>query len=39
MALDNIGKRIDLAWGERARLETREADGRFTAMLRAPISD
>jgi two-component system sensor histidine kinase AlgZ len=38
MALENIAKRIDLAWGERARLVTRAADGAFTATLRAPIA-
>jgi two-component system sensor histidine kinase AlgZ len=39
MALENIAKRIDLAWGERARLVTRASDGRFTATLRAPIGE
>jgi two-component system sensor histidine kinase AlgZ len=39
MALDNIRKRLDLAYGELATLETRLADGRFSATLRIPLSD
>lgn len=39
IALENIAKRLDLAWGERARLVTNASDGRFTATLRVPIDD
>ncbi|MGK7295680.1 MAG: sensor histidine kinase, partial [Candidatus Wenzhouxiangella sp. M2_3B_020] len=39
MALANIEKRLELAYGERARLTTREADSTFRAVIRAPIQD
>lgn len=37
MALDNIRQRLELAYGELARLETRATAKRFTAEIRAPV--
>lgn len=39
IALDNIAKRLELCWGERARLVTNASRGRFTATLRVPIGE
>lgn len=39
MALANIEKRLELAYGDRARLTTRESDAKFSAAIRAPIRD
>ncbi|MEX0915337.1 MAG: histidine kinase, partial [Wenzhouxiangellaceae bacterium] len=38
MALGNIRQRLELAWGERARLQTGATDGQFTAEIRVPAS-
>lgn len=37
MALDNIRQRLELAYGERAGLETRTTGDSFTAELRVPV--
>jgi len=39
MALDNIRQRLELAYGERARLKTRATDGQFAAEIRMPAGD
>jgi two-component system sensor histidine kinase AlgZ len=35
-AIDNIRQRLDLAYGDRGRLEVTAGDGRYTATLRFP---
>ena len=39
MALANIEKRLELAYGDRARLTTRVSESTFSAAIRAPVRD